>query len=251
MNTLLNLNPSMAIADLIRISGELAPIFARHAPWLKEKFPKTRNTVDILLADIPRIASFTATANIENAERAQAESKQAILQDQIREYVQTARRRARRVCDNIKTEDFPTSRALASCIGITSRLSVTRNSEVNQLLSKTLTAHTKYRDLLKAWGSTDDFLDQAQTLSALLPLQTDELRKEQAEAEAATAASNALLSSVVTNTNSILETIEEFAPTEAPKVLQEVASVLNKYRYLLVSSRPDTAEEIDDTEATN
>lgn len=244
MPGLLNLHADLSIADVVHITKDLHPVFAPHVAWLSTKFPGDHTSISDMLSNILQLNQLASIANKENSERVSEQTEQTILQAQIVEYVKIARRRARRVFDKIKGTKLPMARKLAASIGLNSRLSVTRNSEVNQLLTKTVSAHARFRDLLKSWGSSDEFLDQAQILADALPVQTAEFRKEQAEAEIATANQNAVFSTVLSDTNDLIEAINEYGPTENPELFQKVSSILNKYQHLL--SRTDDAVDIGD-----
>ena len=222
--------------------------------WLSTKFPEKQVFIDYVLANILTFANAAASASKHDGERAREEAEQALLQSQIRDYVKDARLQARRVINNIKSDpnQLANARALAASLGLNSRLSLTRNGELNQLLTKTAATHNDptLRALLQSWGSDDDFLNQAQILVDALPVQTAELRTEQHLAETATASRDALRSIVITQTNKIINAVEVFAPTKNPELFQKVSSVLNKHRSVLTAHLDDTAadEPADDTD---
>jgi hypothetical protein len=247
MPGLLNIPQTLAATDARRVIDDLIPVLRQGEDWLATKFPDGAERVKTSLEGADALSALTDLADTEDTERTRAVAEQTALYAEVRAYLQTARRRARRVCKKVEVTDKPTATAIAVSMGLGSKLKLTRVSDMNRLLEKTVTTHRAYAALLRTWGSTDAFLLNADSLLARIPTQSQSLRKEQSEAEAAIATRNAQAHVTIRRVNDLIETVEVFGPEEQPKLFQSVASILNKYNALL--TRDDDTTDDADTDA--
>jgi hypothetical protein len=185
---------------------------------------------------LQRIRSYEASIDVaedEGADRAREQRESSELGARIEAHLVSGRRKVRRLMGLFEERgESSQARAVGTAFGFSSKLRPDRQADAAQLLSRHVRGYKKFVASLSASGVTEGFMDEARDLLTLLPIQTEELLDESAEAELATAERDAQERVALTALNSLIETVEVYA-AESGDLAARLSSALDKFAAVL------------------